>query len=766
MRLLEAINNAVEKTTTHAELYTNFVKSVADELAFSRVFLAIESEDHLSIGAAHGYENNLVLSDQLINKEIVNRGFSTGQPIVIDNVEQRRSEWAFSHDTVSIALLPVHYDSSVVGLLVVETSNHELSKEDLAILSKATKRLDLKIENVELHRRTRADLNRAQALYEISHSIQDAKNIESMLDEIVRSIRRAVSARWAIIYKFDYANKVVEHVSKTEYDSTPLDALNFEQLVTGLTGWTIENKEVVLSNDVSDDIRENQYVKKYKVSSGSIRSSIVAPLFDRGLPIGCIAVVNSDYDPFFTEEDREMISIVASQSAAAITQHQLLRRIEYQAFHDSITRLPNRAMLDDCLKNAITQSGARQLLASVVFIDLDGFKNVNDTLGHSFGDKLLVQVSRRLQSGLRNSDILLRIGGDEFALVLTCIESRQQAHDISVRALESLQSPIELGDHTIQIGASIGVSIYPDDATDAGPLLAYADSAMYQAKWSGKNDVRMFVPEFAAQAKDRMDMEIDLRNAIANDEMFLEYQPQINIENNQLFGVEALLRWQHPKKGRIPPDKFIPVAEDCNLINSIGMWVLEQACELSVKWHNLGISSVKIAVNISAKQFEKDDFVDLVKQAIIDSKMQINNLEFEVTETIVMTNLTLVAEKLRELQKLGIAIAIDDFGTGYSSLLYLQKLPLDSLKIDRSFIISLLETPENKAIIEAIIVLAQRFGLRTVAEGVESISHLEYLKTLGCDIAQGYYLDKPLHISDLEQKYLYVEVQTSSDTLL
>jgi len=297
--------------------------------------------------------------------------------------------------------------------------------------------------------------------------------------------------------------------------------------------------------------------------------------------------------------------------------------------------------------------------------------------------------------------------------------------------------------------------MYPDDATDAGSLLAFADSAMYQAKWSGKNDVQMFVPEFAAQAKDRMDMEIDLRNAIANDELFLEYQPQINIENNELFGIEALLRWQHPKKGRIPPDKFIPVAEDCNLINTIGMWVLEQACEQSVKWHSLGISSVKIAVNISAKQFEQDNFVDLVKQAIIDSKMQINNLEFEVTETIVMKNLTLVAEKLRELQKLGISIAIDDFGTGYSSLLYLQKLPLDSLKIDRSFIMSLSESPENKAIIETIIVLAQRFGLRTVAEGVETNAHLEYLKTLGCDVAQGYYLDKPLRISDLEQKYLY-----------
>ncbi len=327
--------------------------------------------------------------------------------------------------------------------------------------------------------------------------------------------------------------------------------------------------------------------------------------------------------------------------------------------------------------------------------------------------------------------------------------------------LGSLQPYFQIDHHRLNVGASMGISLYPEDAAEAPNLLRYADSAMYQAKADGKNKVRSFVPELAEKANQRLQLEKQLGKAIENNELFIEYQPQINLEhslehspeNNQMIGLEALLRWQHPEHGRIPPDVFIPVAEESGLIVPIGKWVLEQVCKQAKQWLDKGYPALRFAVNISSIQFERDDFIGQVEEVISHSGIPPSLLELELTESVVMQDVEQVIDRLHKLQKMGVDIAIDDFGTGYSSLRYLQQLPLNALKIDRSFITTAIEAPADQALIETIISLAQRFGLRTVAEGVEHQAQLEYLQRVGCNQAQGFYFARPMPFSEIENTY-------------
>ncbi|MGH9530044.1 MAG: bifunctional diguanylate cyclase/phosphodiesterase, partial [Terriglobales bacterium] len=441
-----------------------------------------------------------------------------------------------------------------------------------------------------------------------------------------------------------------------------------------------------------------------------------------------------------TPQDRNRLQMAGRMATIAIEHSRLNDRLSYQAQHDALTKLPNRFLLEDRLQQAIAVAKRYDSLLAVLLIDLDGFKYINDTLGHQAGDQVLIEVSQRLRSITRQADTLARIGGDEFCLVLGNVRTVNDACQVAQICLDILRPPIQLGERGYSLSASIGISCFPEHSTEQQVLLQNADSAMYHAKSLGKNGFQPFTPEIKAHLGERLELIGDLREALDGNQFRLEYQPQF-LANCELVGFEALLRWEHPKRGRISPEKFIPLAEETGLIVLIGAWVLEQACKQLAAWRNAGYHNLRMAVNVSMLQFERPDWIQTISDTINRHCVPPSALELELTESMVMKNPERAAASLTELRSLGVTSAIDDFGTGYSSLKYLQNLPIDTLKIDRSFVRDLdcLSDSEsgNTAIVRAIVTLAQQLRLRVVAEGVETSDELESLRSIGCDLVQG-----------------------------
>lgn len=421
-------------------------------------------------------------------------------------------------------------------------------------------------------------------------------------------------------------------------------------------------------------------------------------------------------------------------------------KIVHQAMHDALTDLPNRAMFRELLARAMTQADRAEKLLAVMFLDLDGFKNVNDTLGHEAGDALLKVISHRLVGALRREDVVARQGGDEFTLLLPGLNIFQDIVQIAEKLLAAVAEPVLYQGHAIHITASIGVTIFPFDDLDAESLLRNADTAMYEAKQAGKNNFRFYTADMNAAMRERMDIEAGLREALEKHQFTLYYQPQAAIDNLQVVGVEALLRWTHPDLGPVSPAKFIPVAEESGLIVPIGEWVLREACRQIRVWREAGWSNLKVAVNLSARQFRQDDLLDTVHRILREAGLTPEDgaLELELTESMVMQRVDAHVQTLKKLHAMGVSLSIDDFGTGYSSLSYLKRFPIQTLKIDQSFVRDLTVDAEDAAIASAIITLGHSLKLKVIAEGVETIEQLAALRALGCDEIQGYYFGKPM----------------------
>jgi diguanylate cyclase (GGDEF)-like protein len=460
----------------------------------------------------------------------------------------------------------------------------------------------------------------------------------------------------------------------------------------------------------------------------------------------------TSYHP--TEADIELVRAVGHLAAIAIEQAHLIDQLAYNAYHDDLTGLPNRALFRDRLTQALAVASRQATQVAVLLIDLDRFKPINDTLGHGVGDQVLQQLARRLNGVLRQSDTLARMSGDEFTIVLANLVSPEDAIRVGYKLLEAIQQPFHVDDHDLFVSASIGISIAPSDGTTASDLVRHADLAMFRAKTSGRNQVCCFAPELNAAAQARLELEMDLRLARERGDLQLFYQPQIDLKQGCVVGVEALLRWRHPDQGWISPAVFIPVAEESGQILGIGAWVLEEACRQAMRWHEQGHDKLTVAVNVSAVQFAQTDFADTVARALKATGLPPAMLELEVTESMVMRDVASVVERLTALRTMGVKIAIDDFGTGYSSLAYLQRLPLDRIKIDRAFVNELSSQPighkartggdRARAVVQTIVTLAHSLGLQAVAEGVETNDHAAILYALGCDQAQGYLFARPL----------------------
>ncbi len=420
------------------------------------------------------------------------------------------------------------------------------------------------------------------------------------------------------------------------------------------------------------------------------------------------------------------------------------QQIEYQAYHDALTGLANRRLFQEHLTLAIALAQRRRRPVAVLFLDLDHFKVVNDSLGHTLGDTLLREIATRLKSSVREGDVVARVGGDEFTIVLQELEKKEDAAAMAQRVLRIIAEPIDVEGHRLYITTSIGITVYPEDGEDAETLLKNADNAMYRAKAVGRNTYEMSTQELSRSMQERLTLESGLHQAMERNEFEVYYQPQIDIRSMKIVGMEALLRWRHPERGLMSPGSFLSVAEERGFIVLIGDWVLRTALQQARIFKDLGFPDFRVAVNLSARQFRELSLVEGIEEAVKQSRMDPRCLELEITESVAMENIDLTFKVLERLRRTGISIAIDDFGMGHSSLSYLKRFPIDALKIDRNFVEDLPDRFEDAAIVRSVIELAQGLNLRVVAEGVETKPQLDFLREHGCREVQGFYFGFPV----------------------
>ncbi len=468
------------------------------------------------------------------------------------------------------------------------------------------------------------------------------------------------------------------------------------------------------------------------------------------LPTNCILVrrdgleipIEDSVAPIHDREGNPTGAVIVFRDVSAAQAMAL--QMAYSAQHDFLTGLPNRMLFNDRVNHAIALAPRHRKNIAVLFLDLDGFKHINDSLGHPIGDKLLQSIAKRLVNCVRLSDTVSRQGGDEFVVLLSEVAQVEDPAITARRLLQAVADPHFIEQHDLHVTTSIGVSVYPDDGLDAETLIKNADTAMYQAKENGRQSYQFFKPAMNVRAVERQSIEEGLRRALERQEFTLHYQPKVNLKTGEITGAEALLRWMHPTRGLVPPGQFIPVAEDCGLILPIGNWVLHEACLQAQAWVEAGLPLAMMAVNISAAELRDENFLTGVFAILKDTGLNATSLELELTESVLMKHAESAESILKALRARGVQLAVDDFGTGYSSLSYLRKFSVDALKIDQSFVRQITTAPDETTIVTAVIAMARSLKLRAVAEGVETHEELAFLQAHQCDEAQGYYFSRPV----------------------
>ncbi len=427
------------------------------------------------------------------------------------------------------------------------------------------------------------------------------------------------------------------------------------------------------------------------------------------------------------------------------------RNMRHMAHHDALTDLPNRTLFRDRLTHAMAQADRYQQKLAVLFLDLDRFKAINDTLGHNVGDQLLRIAADRLQSCVRDCDTVARLGGDEFTVIVEDVGDRETAAIVAQKIIDTFSQPFNLHGHEVFVTTSVGITLYPDDDEHIDALLRNADAAMYRAKECGRNNYQFYVPEMNVRARERLMLENALRRALVREEFTLYYQPRVDLHSGRVIGAEALLRWRHPELGLVPPAEFVPILEETGMIIPVGEWVLREACRQNRAWQDKGLSPVRMAVNLSVRQFVQKDLAGLVGLVLTETGLAAPYLELEITEELLLEHSAANSETLDRLRDLGVHISIDDFGTGYSSLSYLKRLPIHTLKIDKSFVRDITLDADGAAIVSAIIAMACNLRLNVLAEGVETDAQLAFLRAQGCNEIQGYSFSHPLPADEFER---------------
>ena len=476
---------------------------------------------------------------------------------------------------------------------------------------------------------------------------------------------------------------------------------------------------------------------------------ITMDITERKASDAALALANERLEQRVAERTNELAQVVNELHLEISERRIAEERIKHMALHDALTGLPNRILLEERLAQALTQAQQDSQQLAVLFLDLDRFKHINDSLGHHEGDQLLIQIANRLHDSVRPNDTVARLGGDEFVIVLNALDCPEALNRILDRIQQAFRKEIRLALEDIFVTPSIGVAIYPDDGTNAPELMKNADAAMYYAKDNGRNCLQFFNPDIDSTLKERLTLENALHQALKRDQFTVYYQPQVDVRSNQIIGAEALIRWQHPEKGLVPPASFIPLAEETGLIVEIGHWLLERVCQQLSEWHQAGYTGFQVSANLSALQVQQSGFNEEIANMLARYAVPPESLELELTESMIMRNADETIATLEQLHHTGFQISVDDFGTGYSSLSYLKRFPLDKLKIDRSFVTDITSDPDDAMICRTIISMAHNLNLKVIAEGVETKEQLALLRSYGCELYQGHLFSRPRPASDI-----------------
>lgn len=636
----------------------------------------------------------------------------------------------------------------------------EEGPEEILELSRTFNQMAATIENhenilhIEIDKATKnlqERVNMLRAITEISESVIERDLLQNeVIGLVLNKLREFFLLDVISVSLWDQKElqNLYEYISKADCDRPILkETVN----VQDSPAWeAILQKQVVIKQNL-EEVTQLLPREKWMIEEG-IRSIIMVPLVAKNKVIGTINAGSKDVD-FFQDQHVADLQFYSHQMAILLDRAAAYESLKHSAFHDYLTGLPNhrqfKSLLERALENVRNQPG--QMLG-VLFLDLDRFKFINDTLGHDFGDVLLARVGERLTNALDDRYTVARLGGDEFTILLPQIQSTEEAVSVAEQIIQVMKEPYTINGYDAHLSSSIGVALYPTDGDDVETLIKHADTAMYRVKEQGKDNYAIFSPFTDHLSEKEFILENDLRKAIEQDQLIVYYQPKINIQSGEIAGLEALVRWIHPTRGLISPGEFIPLAEETGLIVPMGEIILRKACRQSLEWQKRLLPPIPISVNLSTRQFLQSNLVGIIAQILEETGIDSLLVELEITESMTMDEARAIAI-LADLKKLGVRISIDDFGTGYSSLNYLRKLPIDCLKIDRSFIQDIEISPNSAAIVSTIITMAHNLNLNVIAEGVEDERQARFLQEQQCDEVQGFYFSKPLSTEEFEQTF-------------
>jgi diguanylate cyclase (GGDEF)-like protein len=777
---LGATNEAIVRAKSRPELFELVCEAAAQGGKFTstKIGMVQPNSDFFDIVAAAGptaasaREAPIATSEALPEgRALAGRAFRSRLPCIINDYLADRNASAFhararADGSQSGAAFPLLVGGCAVGVMVfISAEKNTFTPEFVEMLQRLTGNVSFALENFDRadeKARTEEQKERLArmlaALSDTNEAIVRAKSPAELFQFVCEAAAqggRFTSASIAMIRPDSEFFEVVAVAGPTSDKARQLRISTNPELPEGrgLSGRAFRAGKACIANDYLAE--RNTRIFQTAARLQGAQSGASFPLFSGGTVVGVmlfVSVEKNTFTPEFVELLQRLtanISFALENFSRAEEKKKADERIEYLASHDSLTHLPNREMFNGLLRHAIEAAGRYQRQFAVLFIDLDRFKVINDSLGHEAGDMLLVEIADRLRKALRSSDIVARLGGDEFVVILEETAESHEVEKVAANLLSVLAQPVELSGHECHATASIGIAMYPHDGTDVLTLTKNADMAMYLAKEDGKNGYRFFTTEIKAQSIERLTLETALRRALERDQFSLQYQPKIDTVSGQITGVEALLRWQHPDLGLVPPMHFIPLAEEIGLIVPIGRWVLQEACAQNMAWQRRGLRPVSMAVNLSPRQFADERLLHDIDDALAASGMSPVLLQLEVTESMVMRNVARAITVLHAIQSRGIRLAIDDFGTGYSSMSLMKQFPIDTIKIDRSFVRDLPNDSEDQAIAQAIISMGKALGITVVAEGVETADQHAFLRSHACDEMQGFLFSKPLPPQEL-----------------
>ena len=792
---LSATNEAIVRAKSPAELFRFVCEAAASGGRFSSVSIAQSrpESDFFEIAAVAGptsdkaWQMRISIDPALPEGNgLSGKAFRSGKACIVNDYAVERSSPIFQtaarlQGAQSGASFPLFNGGRVVGvMLFVSVEKNTFTPEFVELLERLTANTSFALENfarADEKARTEEQKERLgrmfAALSATNEAIMRAKSRAELFDLVCAAAATGGKFTSTTIALARPDNDYLDVVATggpaaVSARSVRMSINEAHPEGRGACGMAFRSGTACIINDYLADPRCRAFHAQARKDGTASGASF--PLFARGKVVGVLVFVATEKDTF-TPEFAELlqrladnVSFALENFARADEKAQADQRIEYLASHDSLTDLPNRDMFNGMLRRTIDAAQRYDRQFAVLFIDLDRFKIINDSLGHDAGDMLLVEIGGRLRRALRSSDVVARLGGDEFVVILEEANERHEVERIAGELLSVLSQPLQLSGHECHTTASIGIAMYPADGADMQTLTKNADMAMYLAKEDGKNGFRFFTGEVKTQSIERLTLESALRRALERDQFSLHYQPKVDMVSGQITGVEALLRWNHPELGLVSPGQFIPLAEETGLIVPIGRWVLKEACAQNMAWQRRGLLPVTMAVNLSPRQFADAHLLHDVDEALLASGMSPVLLQLEVTESMVMRNVSRAIKVLDAIQSRGIRLAIDDFGTGYSSMSLMKQFPIDTIKIDRSFVRDLPIDTEDQAIAQAIISMGKALGMTVIAEGVETVEQEEFLRSHACDEMQGFLFSKPLAAREMAD-LLRVEAQISSPPL-